>query len=380
MKKRLVASMVVVLALSALNGVAALITGVTATASSTYSSRVAANIVNYSGLSVPVDAFTNAGVSHGATSTTMWLSTGDGFGGVDPSPSVTFDLGMVHTVSNMHVWNYNEGGSANTRGVQGLTVLSSELGSPTESQGAQTLAQAAGAPYEGELVAFAEPFRARYIKFAITSNHGDASTFYGLSEVQFDGVPVDPATLPSLITGVTATASSTYSTRVAANIVNYSGLSIPVDSFSNAGVTHVYSNASSTMWLSTGDNGFGGIDPSPSVAFDLGDLYYVFEMHVWNYDEFGQLDRGVKDLDLWSSESGTPNVSQGAYTFGVASNAPGAPSYLGELFTFVAPLRARYISFAITSHHGNADSFYGLSEVQFSGRLVPPEGTLISIR
>ena len=30
----------------------------------------------------------------------MWLSTGNGFGGIDPDPSVTFDLGAVYTITS----------------------------------------------------------------------------------------------------------------------------------------------------------------------------------------------------------------------------------------------------------------------------------------
>jgi hypothetical protein len=368
--QQLRASIALVVGLVVSNGMADLITGVTATASTTLGGRVASHVVDYSGLTVPVDSFANSGVTHVYTApdTTMWLSTSG-----DPSPSVTFDLGAVYTVQRMRVWNYNEWGFR-ARGVQGLTVLSSELGSPDTSQGAQTLAEAAGpGVIEGELITFAAPFRARYIEFAIASNYGD--TYTGLSEAQFDGVAVDPATLPTLITGVTATASSTFSTRAASNTVNYSGLTVPVDSFANSGVAHDYNFPGTDMWLSTGD-GFGGIDPNPSITFDLGAYYTVFQMRVWNYVEWPNRDRGVQGLTLLTSREGIPNESQGAQTLAMAATTP----YLGDLITFAVPFRARYIKFAIASNHGDPNSFYGLSEVQFNGLLVPPQGTVVSIR
>ena len=57
---------------------------------------------------------------------TMWLSTGDAFGGADPNPSVTFDLGAVYTINSFNVWNYNErtvsGVDLTGRGVNRVSV------------------------------------------------------------------------------------------------------------------------------------------------------------------------------------------------------------------------------------------------------------------
>ncbi len=120
----------------------------------------------------------------------MWLSTGNGFGGIDPDPSITFDLGAVYTISSFHVWNYNESPpNLTNRGVNSVTVqfgTTAALGSTVP--GIANFAQANGLnTYAGENFSGFTPFSARFIKFDINSNHGDGNTFYGLSEVRFDG-------------------------------------------------------------------------------------------------------------------------------------------------------------------------------------------------
>ena len=129
----------------------------------------------------------------GAVEPNMWLSTGTGFGGVDGDPSVIFDLGAVYTINSFHVWNYNENPpNLTNRGVNAVTVeygLTAGLGSTVP--GITNFTQASGLDtYAGENFSGFTPFNAQFIRFDIDSNHGDGNTFYGLSEVQFDGVLV----------------------------------------------------------------------------------------------------------------------------------------------------------------------------------------------
>lgn len=129
----------------------------------------------------------------------MWLSTGTSFGGDDLDPSVIFNLGAEYTIESFHVWNYNEAPpNLTSRGVNGVTIqygstpaLGSTLAEVTN------FAQATGLDnYEGEDFSGFTPFNAQYIKFDINSNHGGDNNFYGLSEVQFDGVLVpEPGSL-----------------------------------------------------------------------------------------------------------------------------------------------------------------------------------------
>src|SRR5262245_24467626 len=73
---------------------AAIITGETATASSTIGggfNRLPIYAVNDSGLT--------SGQHNNAPDGFMWLSTGSGFGGVDPDPWFTVDLGAVYNIN-----------------------------------------------------------------------------------------------------------------------------------------------------------------------------------------------------------------------------------------------------------------------------------------
>ncbi len=180
------------LAVGSANVNAALITGVTVTASSEISTccsdRDPVDIVNGSGLA--------AGL-HDTNPGNMWLSTGAGFGGIDPDPFVLFDLGAVYLVDSFRVWNYNEAGAFATRGVNSVSVqfgTTPALGSTVA--GITSFAQATGAGgYAGQNFNAFTPFSARFIKFDINTNHGNTEGFFGLSEAQFNGEIVpEPAT------------------------------------------------------------------------------------------------------------------------------------------------------------------------------------------
>jgi hypothetical protein len=157
-------------------------------------------IVDGSGLS--------SGQHNNGSDLVAWLSTGIGFGDEDFDPSVIFDLGAVYTINSFHVWNYNENstpaippGPQVGRGVNDVSVeygTTAALGSTVP--GITNFAIADGTDtYTGEDFGGLS-FNAQYIMFDINSNHGDANAFYGLSEVQFDGVAVipEPASLAVL--------------------------------------------------------------------------------------------------------------------------------------------------------------------------------------
>jgi len=134
-----------------------------------------------------------------------WLSQATSFGGLDTDPFVIFDLGAVYTINSFHVWNYNENatGVQVTRGVNSVSVeygITSALGSTVA--GITNFAIADGTTtYTGEDFSSFTPFDAQFIKFDINTNHGDGNNFYGLSEVQFDGVL---AVVPEPTTGALA--------------------------------------------------------------------------------------------------------------------------------------------------------------------------------
>ena len=139
---------------------------------------------------------------HDMVTANQWLSSSDGnanWGGLDPDLWVLFDLGAVYTVDSMKVWNFSEGDWSTGRGVNAVSVdygTTVALGSTVPGITNLTIAPDAvgggitGTTYNmGGIVA-------QYIKIDITpgsgiGNHGGDNNFYGMNEVQFDGVPVD---------------------------------------------------------------------------------------------------------------------------------------------------------------------------------------------
>jgi hypothetical protein len=191
-------------------------------------------------------------------------------------------------------------------------------------------------------------------------------------------------TRAAIITGETATASSQIGApfnRVASQAVDDSGLSAGDDLASTDDQTHVRFPPNSTMWLSTG-SGFGGVDPNPTFTVDLGDVYDVTGVRVFNYNEFNEPSgpdltaRGVQRTNVLVGQA-APTTSLGAITL---AKATGLADYTGEFFDLVAltggPVRTRFFELDIQSNHGGDNSFYGLSEIQFDGTLVPEPGAL----
>ena len=331
-------------------------TGVTASSeiSTCCSDRDPADIVNGSGLV--------AGL-HDVNPSNMWLSIGSGFGGVDPDPFVVFDLGDVQTINSFNVWNYNEAGAFSTRGVDSVSIEygnTPALGSTVA--GITNFAQASGAAGEaGENFNTFTPFDARFIKFDINTNHGDAATFYGLSEVQFDG----PQSGLERITGVTATATSELTAggfnRVAGNTVDNVGL--------DTNIPDGAVGAREGMWLSTGNGVAGGTpDLAPEITFDLGAITNVGEMHVYNYNEF-LTGRGVDEAEvLVSNDNFVGDVrSLGLFNF---TEATGLAELAPDIFD-LGGVEAQYVRFDINSSHGGDNNFVGLNEVQFFQAVIP---------
>jgi len=323
---------------------------VTATATTESLYRTDTYLVDGSGLT---------GNQHGTyPNESMWLSSA-------ASPqSIVFDLGAVYDVSQLKVWNYNEFGDwpnpgdtlvnigANAVSVTyGTTLSGSTLGGATGTVSSITsFAKASGlGDYTGET--FSAPFQARYVKVEITSSHGHPINSVGLSEVQFSGTVAPPA--PALITGVTATATSEGGSRPAVDVVDGSGLT------GNQHGTYPHG----WMWLS------GNTVPQ-SIVFDLGAVYNVSQLHVWNYNEEGEWsDLGAKDVSV------TYGTTRSGFTLGGATGtvgsittfarAPGLGTYTGENFS--TSFNARYVKFDISSNHSLTYNYIGLSEVQFTG-------------
>ena len=178
-----------------------------------------------------------------------------------------------------------------------------------------------------------------------------------------------------LITGETGTASSAIGApfdRVPAHAVDDSGLT-PGD---NTAVTpdQTHTNApDGFMWLSRG-NDFGGQDLDPSYLVDLGGVYDVTAIRVFNYNEVNLPTRGVQAGRLLVSETAPPTTGDPGGIPVVIPIATGLNDYTGSLLLGNVgdpTLRGRYFLLDIDTNYGGDNNFYGLSEVQFDGTLVP---------
>jgi hypothetical protein len=204
---------------------AAIITGETATASSTVIfgtvDEVAAHAVDNSGLAGGDSSAVTADTTHTASEDTfMWVSSGTGTPGVDPDPTYTVNLGAVYTVEGVRIFNYNSTGFT-TRGVQGTNLLYSATNTSTTpwtssftSLGSLTVPQASGlGTYTGTYFAFGSPVTAQYFQFDIQSNWGDGGSYYGFSELQFEQSVPEPAAASVLLLSAGIAALSRITTR-----------------------------------------------------------------------------------------------------------------------------------------------------------------------
>jgi len=208
------------LAATVLGTQAALITGVSASASSEINGsglfRAAFSTVDGSGLTGVGTALDTHG--NAPDPTLMWLTTGSiGFtGAADTDPAMTFDLGGLYDVDTLRVWNYNETGSNGdgtfnwtTHGADEIAVSAgATLGTMTQLQTINVL-EAGGTAAEAAQDFASTLTGVQFIRFTIVSNHDgdnfvtdvyntalDTTQFTGLSEVRFEGTAVpEPATL-----------------------------------------------------------------------------------------------------------------------------------------------------------------------------------------
>jgi hypothetical protein len=333
--------------------------------------RRAINAVNNSGIQ---------GKTHGTSpASAMWLTDG-----VDTAPEFNIDLGAVHTVDQLRVWNYNENANATCcldRGVQTADIYvagADGVFGATPIISGQSFTRAPGVVEDFSQVISLGGVQARYIKIDITANHGDPS-FTGLSELKVTGsVVAAVAPIPATVSHVSSQIGATFD-RGAAHVVDGSGL--------------LYADAHSvvpdgTMWLSGGTFN-AEIDVEPEITFDLGSVKDIDRMKIWNYNEYRPdlpdrlaelLGRGVKDMDiLIAGEDGVFTTLLSGYELERAPEAGDTMDFSDTIdFNGVS---ARYVKLDILSNHNGRDftdpfgddglqNFAGLSEVQFFATIA----------
>jgi hypothetical protein len=349
------------------------LSGLRARASSEFvtDGRLAMNAVNNNGLQ---------GKAHGTSpAAAMWLTDG-----VDTAPEFNIDLGAVHTVDQLRVWNYNENANPTCcldRGVKTADIYvagADGVFGATPVISGQAFARAPGATEDFSEVISLGGVQARYIKIDITENHGDP-TFTGLSELKVTGsVVAGSAPIPATVSQVSSELLGGFD-RAAAHAVDGSGL--------------LYADAHSvvpdgTMWLSGGTFG-AEIDIEPEITFDLGSEKDIDRMKIWNYNEYRPdlpdrleelLGRGVKETDiLIAGEDGVFTPLLEGYELERAPEG-GDTMDFSETIDF-GGVTARYVKLDILSNYNGRDftdpfgddllqNFVGLSEVQFFGTVT----------
>ena len=110
------------------------------------------------------------------------------------------------------------------------------------------------------------------------------------------------------------------------------------------------------------------------IWFDLGDVYTLDHLHVWNLNFYAPYNRrGAKDVDIRTSLDASNWYVETYTTFPMATGADGDPGFDIDATGWNA---ARYVAFYIGSNHGGEDNagHVGLSEVQFFEVTAPPNG------
>jgi hypothetical protein len=188
--------------------------------------------------------------------------------------------------------------------------------------------------------------------------YSDAGWLTG-SAVIYAGSGAIDGLAPERITGITATASTQYTPdgRLAINAANGAGL------VGNAHVT----TPQNTMWLNNGTFATPN-DLNPFIIFDLGGVYPVRSMKVWNYNEFlpGRPDllaRGASRADILV---GTATDALSTFITGQSfTQAPGTQTDFSQTID-LGNVTTRYVRLEkLTNFPGGDNNFVGLSEVQF---------------
>ena len=172
--------------------------------------------------------------------------------------------------------------------------------------------------------------------------------------------PKPTQSLGAFIQPVSATATNSQSGagRTPNKMIDGSGWE---ESFSGNGVYVHTSNvfaAGNCMW-----NGA----PDSTLDFDLGKVYSVSGIYLWNYNEGnGYNRRSVRDVEVAYSADNKKFNSLGKYTFEMA---PGAEDDTGQAVPFPRPVSARYFRWKILSNYGSAEAS-GIAEVRFANAAV----------
>jgi hypothetical protein len=148
----------------------------------------------------------------------------------------------------------------------------------------------------------------------------------------------------------------------AVHLIDGSGLS------GNPPVHELMSSATNNSWQTGTSSG------TANVQFDLGALYDLDSLHVWNLNFASPYNgRGAHTVNIYTSQNGTTWNFEETRLFPQASGASGDAGFHINAQPWQS---ARYVQFDILNNHGGFDNagHVGMSEVQFF--QVPEPGSI----
>lgn len=299
--------------------------------------------------------------------------------------SVIFDFGSIIPLGEMLIWNYN-GVNEETEesqtdfGLKNVRIFYStnnEDWDEWEGEGYPfKLAQAGGSESLSstnlddkdhfEINFAGEPMRS--VKIVANNKPGDGNwseneRVFGLSEVRFYR-HTTPVVANGEIKPIGAKVDGIEEQSDIENVINGFGMKN----------SEYHVNDEQTMWL-----GKFYKDESISLTFNLGGTYPLKEMNVWNYNQKGGEDRGLKNIQVFYSldEANWTELTGEGYpyqlTIGSGEDEMSATNLNNEDHSPIAfgGIRAQFIKIVPDIEEGNwgaengAELFYGLSEVEF---------------
>lgn len=171
-------------------------------------------------------------------------------------------------------------------------------------------------------------------------------------------LPVLAAEVPMDLTAVAATAVT------ASSYYSEGGLNenLPMHASDWSGMTGDFPNGlASTVWYKSWAAADISNTSAEWIEWDLGGTYTLTKVHVWNYNEGGYTDQGIKKLDI---QKWTGTAWENAYTGLTWALAPDSEGYAGFDQLFSTPITTSKIRFTNFESHGS-DYGVGLGEVVF---------------
>ena len=112
------------------------------------------------------------------------------------------------------------------------------------------------------------------------------------------------------------------------------------------------------------------------LQYDLGSVYVLDSLYVWNHNVWGETEMGVKSIMIDYSTDQQNWISAGPFTI---EKAPGSWKYQGTMGPSLNNAQAQYVVLSILSTHGEDVACAGVGEFLFYlGESVDVEDTEIA--